>query len=85
MVGAIVFGCRAGIGLPAIARWFSWALTYRPMRGTHKPRGRVERSLQAIAVVNAYDDRASMTSILYRRNENGPNEIFGQAFQNLTE
>lgn len=73
------------LGLPAIRSMVSMGVDVIALMGRTNRAGRVERSLQAIAVVNGLDEKGEYDlDFLYRTERERANEIFGQAFQNLT-
>ena len=72
------------LGLPAVRSMVSMGVDVVALMGRVHRAGRVERSLQAIAVVNGLDaDGEYKLDFLYRAQSEQANQILGQAYQNL--
>ena len=74
------------LGLPAIRSMVSMGVDVVALMGRVHRAGRVERSLQAIAVVNGLDENGEYRlDYLYRAQNERANQVLEQAFHNLTE
>jgi len=72
------------LGLPAVRSMVAMGVDVVALMGRVQRAGRVERSLQAIAVVNGLDEAGEYKlDFLYRAQSEQANQILGQAYQNL--